>query len=163
MCGQFLCLRLQQRTVCGNRACRLRGLRFVHTHLQGEPLSQDDLTDLALLRFDAIVALEETVGTVRVGVRLRNGSWICSAPTRSALDRIQLASRSAEFRSFWLLISRTRSRFCRETSTSIACEKRQQSDKATRMADAGIAVVRDGARLQYYGTAELPPRPALST
>jgi GTP-binding protein HflX len=39
---------------------RLRGLRFVHTHLQGEPLSQDDLTDLALLRFDAIVALETT-------------------------------------------------------------------------------------------------------
>ncbi|MBX3168663.1 MAG: GTPase HflX [Candidatus Eremiobacteraeota bacterium] len=39
---------------------RLRGLRFVHTHLQGEPLSQDDLTDLALLRFDAIVALEAT-------------------------------------------------------------------------------------------------------
>lgn len=39
---------------------RLRGLRFVHTHLQGEPLSQDDLTDLALLRFDAIVALEST-------------------------------------------------------------------------------------------------------
>jgi GTP-binding protein HflX len=37
---------------------RLRGLRFVHTHLQGESLSQDDLTDLALLRFDAIVALE---------------------------------------------------------------------------------------------------------
>lgn len=39
---------------------RLRGLRFVHTHLQGEPLSQDDLTDLALLRFDAIVALQAT-------------------------------------------------------------------------------------------------------
>lgn len=39
---------------------RLRGLRFVHTHLNGEPLSQDDLTDLALLRFDAIVALETT-------------------------------------------------------------------------------------------------------
>lgn len=39
---------------------RLRGLRFVHTHLQGEPLSQDDLTDLALLRFDAIVAVETT-------------------------------------------------------------------------------------------------------
>lgn len=39
---------------------RLRGLRFVHTHLQGEPLSQDDLTDLALLRFDTIMALETT-------------------------------------------------------------------------------------------------------
>ena len=30
----------------------LRGLRLVHTHLKGEPLSQDDLTDLSLLRFD---------------------------------------------------------------------------------------------------------------
>jgi GTP-binding protein HflX len=36
---------------------RLRGLRLVHTHLNGEPLSQDDLTDLALLRLDMIVAI----------------------------------------------------------------------------------------------------------
>ncbi len=36
---------------------RLRGLRLIHTHLQGEPLTQDDLTDLTLLRLDMIVAL----------------------------------------------------------------------------------------------------------
>ena len=36
----------------------LRGLRCVHTHLKGEQLSQDDLTDLALLRLDMMVALE---------------------------------------------------------------------------------------------------------
>jgi len=35
----------------------LRGLRFVHTHLNDEPLNQDDLTDLALLRFDVIAAI----------------------------------------------------------------------------------------------------------
>ena len=35
----------------------LRGLRFVHTHLNDEPLNQDDLTDLALLRFDIIAAI----------------------------------------------------------------------------------------------------------
>jgi len=35
----------------------LRGLRFIHTHLHNEPLNQDDLTDLALLRFDAIAAI----------------------------------------------------------------------------------------------------------
>jgi GTP-binding protein HflX len=35
----------------------LRGLRCIHTHLKGEPLSQDDLTDLALLRLDMMVAL----------------------------------------------------------------------------------------------------------
>jgi GTP-binding protein HflX len=37
---------------------RLRGLRLVHTHLHGEPLSRDDHTDLALLRLDLVAALE---------------------------------------------------------------------------------------------------------
>jgi GTP-binding protein HflX len=36
---------------------RLRGLRLIHTHLQGEPLTGEDLTDLALLRLDMMVAL----------------------------------------------------------------------------------------------------------
>lgn len=35
----------------------LRGVRLVHTHLQNEPLTQDDLTDLALLRLDLIAAI----------------------------------------------------------------------------------------------------------
>ena len=35
----------------------LRGLRFVHTHLNNEPLNRDDLTDLSLLRFDTIAAI----------------------------------------------------------------------------------------------------------
>lgn len=41
---------------------RLKGLRLVHTHLNGEALSRDDLTDLALLRLDFIcaVAAEES-------------------------------------------------------------------------------------------------------
>ena len=37
---------------------RLRGLRLVHTHLRGESLTQDDLTDLTLLRLDLVSALE---------------------------------------------------------------------------------------------------------
>jgi GTP-binding protein HflX len=36
---------------------RLRGLRCVHTHLKGEPLSHDDLADLALLRLDLMAAV----------------------------------------------------------------------------------------------------------
>ncbi len=39
---------------------RLKGLRLIHTHLQGEPLSQDDLMDLALLRLDFIAAVAVT-------------------------------------------------------------------------------------------------------
>jgi len=37
---------------------RFRGLRFVHTHLRGEELTRDDLTDLALLRLDLMAAIE---------------------------------------------------------------------------------------------------------
>ena len=37
---------------------RFRGLRYVHTHLRGEPVSNDDLTDLALLRFDLLAVLQ---------------------------------------------------------------------------------------------------------
>jgi len=36
---------------------RLRGLRYIHTHLKDEPLSGEDLTDLALLRFDLVLAV----------------------------------------------------------------------------------------------------------
>ena len=37
---------------------RFRGLRLVHTHLRGEPLSKDDLNDLALLRLDLVGMIE---------------------------------------------------------------------------------------------------------
>jgi GTP-binding protein HflX len=41
----------------------LRGLRFIHTHLNDEPLNREDITDLSLLRFDMIAAI-----TVREGL-----------------------------------------------------------------------------------------------
>ncbi len=37
---------------------RFRGLRCVHTHLAGEKLTQDDLTDLALLRLDLMSIIQ---------------------------------------------------------------------------------------------------------
>ena len=43
---------------------RFRGIRLVHTHLADEPLTRDDLTDLALLRLDLVAA--------------RGGFWLCS-------------------------------------------------------------------------------------
>ncbi|MBY0396406.1 MAG: GTPase HflX, partial [Thermoleophilia bacterium] len=36
---------------------RLRGLRLIKTHLADEGLTRDDLTDLALLRLDAVVSV----------------------------------------------------------------------------------------------------------
>jgi len=39
---------------------RLKGLRCIHTHLNNEPLTREDLTDLALLRLDIIAAITMT-------------------------------------------------------------------------------------------------------
>jgi GTP-binding protein HflX len=39
-------------------ADRFRGLRCLHTHLAGEGLTQDDLTDLALLRLDLMASID---------------------------------------------------------------------------------------------------------
>jgi GTP-binding protein HflX len=37
---------------------RFRGLRCIHTHLNGEKITQDDLTDLALLRLDLMAVIQ---------------------------------------------------------------------------------------------------------
>ncbi|MCD4717623.1 MAG: GTPase HflX, partial [Desulfobacterales bacterium] len=37
---------------------RLKGLRCIHTHLKGEPLSREDLADLVLLGLDLMVCIE---------------------------------------------------------------------------------------------------------
>jgi len=47
---------------------RFRGLRCVHTHLRGEELTRDDLTDLALLRLDLMAAIKVDEQTGLPGV-----------------------------------------------------------------------------------------------
>ena len=39
---------------------RFRGLRLIHTHLRGEPLTRDDMMDLAKLRLDLVGAIQMT-------------------------------------------------------------------------------------------------------
>lgn len=40
-----------------SRSARLRGVRMVHTHLKKEPLTDEDIADLTLLRLDYITAI----------------------------------------------------------------------------------------------------------
>src|SRR6266849_5366660 len=47
---------------------RFRSLRCVHTHLRGEELTRDDLTDLALLRLDLMAAIDVDEHTGLPGV-----------------------------------------------------------------------------------------------
>jgi GTP-binding protein HflX len=51
----------------------MRGLRLIHTHLKNEPLSEDDLTDLSLLRFDLLAALLFTPGKNQIQAQL---AWL---------------------------------------------------------------------------------------
>jgi GTP-binding protein HflX len=49
---------LPQRKRSRSSVGRLSGVRYIHTHLRGEPLSEEDLADLSLLRFDCVAAIE---------------------------------------------------------------------------------------------------------
>jgi GTP-binding protein HflX len=52
---------------------RFRGLRLVHTHVRGEPLTRDDLVDLVRLRLDLIAAIQMNhVGEPRAMVYAHN-------------------------------------------------------------------------------------------
>jgi GTP-binding protein HflX len=72
---------------------RFRGLRCVHTHLQNEKLTQDDLTDLALLRLDlmSIIQVDRDTGlpglVYSAHLLPANGTRTSASPNgESALD-----------------------------------------------------------------------------
>lgn len=80
----------------------LRGIRLIHTHLHGEPLSTDDLNDLLLLRFDLLAALNAT-GLLPAPVIVQTANL--SPPTSSTLPyqvnkAADLAELEADFQSF---------------------------------------------------------------
>lgn len=60
---------------------RLRGLRLIHTHLKSEPLTEDDLTDLKLLRLDLIAALTAPPGSQRLTIQLAHLSGTATGLT----------------------------------------------------------------------------------
>ncbi len=55
----------------------LRGLRLIHTHLRGEQINEDDLTDLSLLRLDLLAALLIQPGNGRVRAQM---AWVSPEP-----------------------------------------------------------------------------------
>ncbi|MBI5886274.1 MAG: GTPase HflX [Deltaproteobacteria bacterium] len=69
---------------------RLRGIRCIHTHLKDEPLSRDDLTDLALLRLDLMAA----VGVLEDGLpgRLYMAHLLPHKPQGAAYETLAPAS-----------------------------------------------------------------------
>jgi GTP-binding protein HflX len=98
---------------------RFRGLRLVHTHLRGEGLSQDDLTDLALLRLDAVVVIQAQLdglpGWAEVGTLSAASEEGESAQTPWTVERIPSIHKWSA--NFLEVISELESRFSRRDST----------------------------------------------
>lgn len=61
----------------------LRGLRLIHTHLKNEPITEDDITDLSLLRLDLMAALLFTPGKNQIFAQL---AWL--SPTRTGSSAV---------------------------------------------------------------------------
>ena len=58
----------------------LRGLRLIHTHLKNEPLTEDDITDLSLLRLDLMAVLLFTAGRHQLSAQL---AWLSGGGSRT--------------------------------------------------------------------------------
>ena len=90
---------------------RFRGLRLVHTHLRGEPLTRDDLTDLALLRLDAVVAI--TVDAAGRPGKLFIGHLIADGPVDRPWRELPAESSTAPGTDFVALIAGLEAEFGR--------------------------------------------------
>jgi GTP-binding protein HflX len=54
----------------------LRGLRLIHTHLRNEPVTEDDITDLSLLRLDLLATLLFVPGKQQIYTQL---AWLTTS------------------------------------------------------------------------------------
>jgi GTPase len=90
---------------------RFRGLRLVHTHLRGEPLTRDDLTDLALLRLDAVAAI--TVDAAGRPGKLFIGHLIADGPVDRPWRELAAESPTAPGTDFVALIAGLEAEFGR--------------------------------------------------
>jgi len=73
----------------------LRGLRLIHTHLRNEQISEDDITDLSLLRLDLLAVLLFTPGKPQISAQVAHLSPAHGGPAAvvgavAPLERIDL-------------------------------------------------------------------------
>jgi GTPase len=90
---------------------RFRGLRLVHTHIRGEALTRDDLTDLALLRLDVVAAI--TVDAAGRPGKLFIGHLLADAPPDRPWKELPGESATAPHTDFTELIAGLESEFGR--------------------------------------------------
>ncbi len=119
----------------------LRGLRLVHTHLRGEPLTSDDLTDLSLLRFDLIAALLPSLHGQRLDIQIAH-----LVPPSPRSTQPYLMERPQSLSAFTLEFSSFIS-----TLEAALKEFRQESREVTSATEQGILISVTTSSLEEAG------------
>jgi cAMP phosphodiesterase len=76
---------------------RLRGLRLIHTHLKNEPLSEEDISDMLLLRLDLVGVVqssEQGVPTVLELAHVNPGIANQGSSNRAQLRQLKRSSQN---------------------------------------------------------------------
>ncbi|RMF96333.1 MAG: GTPase HflX [Candidatus Schekmanbacteria bacterium] len=124
---------------------RFRGLRLVHTHLKKEPINNDDLTDLALLRLDLVATIE--VGKDGLPEILRGVHLLPAAKNGSNWNFLEPAHPANIDINFRDLITSLEEEFSRNSS---AVETKERKEKAIL-----ISVTTERISEAEYSMAEL--------
>jgi GTPase len=128
---------------------RFRGLRLVHTHLHGEPLSHDDLVDLVRLRLDMVAAIQ-----LKPGGDPRAVTYAYSVPKQpdSPPYRIVGPDHPSRLRDdFGDLITNLESEFARHTRTRTVATETERAI----LVQVGAKTQRDSAERMEVSLREL--------
>ncbi len=126
-------------------SARFKGLRLIHTHLNGEDLTDEDLTDLSHLRLDLIAALE--VGTDGSPGRLHlahllpenphGDYWLVMPPAQLGQLRLNFISFIQELENQFAKRQKTRKIEAAEKAILIRVEKNPLTGDATALEELG--------------------------
>jgi GTPase len=119
---------------------RFRGLRLVHTHLRGEALTRDDLTDLALLRLDLVAAIAVDASG-RPG-KLYIGHLLADAPPDRPWHELPAEQATAPRTNFAELIATIEAEYGRSRRGAATATEGRGKDRAL-LVHVGIGRARD--------------------
>ena len=128
---------------------RFRGLRLVHTHLHGEPLSHDDLVDLVRLRLDMVAAIQ-----LKPGGDPRSVTYAYSVPKQPDSQPYRIVGPDHPSRlqdDFGDLITNLESEFARHTRTRTVTTETERAI----LVQVGAKTQRDSAERMEVSLREL--------
>jgi GTP-binding protein HflX len=130
---------------------RFRGLRLVHTHVRGEPLTQDDLVDLVRLRLDMVIAIQLSPdGEARSLMYAHNTPGVppyqVVGPVPIARAQVDVGKLMADLEAEFARLSRSREVKAKDGRAILLHVADKSNRDAARLADESMRELRELAR-----------------